>query len=357
MEFHRWPTMFDCFSGQLGKRWLLSSFGTRDKQTCVKHFYSAIIGRTMAELLSGKATNRERHHCTIAEGMSEAGFMLRKQPFYNVWPAILPALARIDLSRLKWRDFRPMMPDAISIRLPVGREYIKDQGTTVRSMLVTPIHLSARGMNSEERVKHQLACMMGKVPRAVRENCMGMYMFLDVGETCTVQTGFGPVTGPMRTFQIIPFPDETPDGVFADLLGNAEDTPELQKGKIISSKLLRECLALYVALSLIAADRDSELIERIVLTKDRDEYLKTRNSDLVKKAESKNVVGWEIGRGMETTPHFRRPHFGIRWTGTGRTVPRVVPVKGSLVNRKKLKEVPHGYAGEEESVDPKEGEA
>ena len=51
------------------------------------------------------------------------------------------------------------------------------------------------------------------------------------------------------------------------------------------------------------------------------------------------------GKDFERTvsPHMRVPHFAIRWTGKGRTKPKLVPVKGSLVNREKILPIPTGY--------------
>lgn len=48
---------------------------------------------------------------------------------------------------------------------------------------------------------------------------------------------------------------------------------------------------------------------------------------------------------IEVSPHCRRPHFAIRWTEKGHSVPKLVPVNGCLVNRSKLLPVPTGYLG------------
>ena len=54
---------------------------------------------------------------------------------------------------------------------------------------------------------------------------------------------------------------------------------------------------------------------------------------------------------MECAPHFRRPHFAIRWTGKGGAVPRMVPVKGSVVKRQLATDVPTGYMDDDKDVD------
>jgi hypothetical protein len=45
------------------------------------------------------------------------------------------------------------------------------------------------------------------------------------------------------------------------------------------------------------------------------------------------------------------PHFGLRWTGEGRKIPKIVPIKGSVINKKLVAEVPTGYEddGQEDS--------
>ena len=41
----------------------------------------------------------------------------------------------------------------------------------------------------------------------------------------------------------------------------------------------------------------------------------------------------------------RRPHMTLVWTGHGRTVPRIVPRKGSVVHREVVEKVPMGWEG------------
>ena len=63
----------------------------------------------------------------------------------------------------------------------------------------------------------------------------------------------------------------------------------------------------------------------------------------IEKARKRGIVGWSIGKQYETCPHYRRPHFGIRHTGKGGAIPRIVPIKGAVVHNKKLTTVPTGY--------------
>ena len=93
---------------------------------------------------------------------------------------------------------------------------------------------------------------------------------------------------------------------------------------------------------------DDSLISPDVLSDDRIKYEDTGDEKYVAKAHRRGKVGWLVGRHVEVDPHYRRPHFGLRWTGHGRQTPRIVPIKGCIVHRRKLLDVPSGYE------DPKE---
>ena len=114
----------------------------------------------------------------------------------------------------------------------------------------------------------------------------------------------------------------------------------------------RECieaisLACRASVCVLLMKNDPDIITPDVLAKDRDRY--DRETDeawkqrAVERAKRRGVVGWNIGADYEVCPHYRRPHFGLRHTGKGRTVPRIVPIKGAVVHRSRLTEVPTGY--------------
>jgi len=84
-------------------------------------------------------------------------------------------------------------------------------------------------------------------------------------------------------------------------------------------------------------------VVRVIGYEDGDEELRKR---LVAKAQRRGKVGWNVGRQIEVTPHVRRPHFAIRWTERGRAVPKLVPVKGSVVHRQLAEKVPTGFGSD-----------
>lgn len=100
-----------------------------------------------------------------------------------------------------------------------------------------------------------------------------------------------------------------------------------------------------LCLGVLLLASDPEFIEPLLLSKDRGK--KDPDGKLHEKAKRKGVFGFEIGRDFDHSPHVRRPHFAIRWTGKNGKTPKLVPVKGCVVNRKKLTEIPTGYEGDE----------
>lgn len=112
--------------------------------------------------------------------------------------------------------------------------------------------------------------------------------------------------------------------------------------------LLRSLAGLTIGILLLAAD--PEYCTPILLNRDKRRNLKTPNDidKAVERAHRRGVVGFDLGKDIETSPHFRRPHFAIRWTGKGGKVPMLRPVKGSIINRRLLGEIPTGYADEED---------
>ena len=122
-----------------------------------------------------------------------------------------------------------------------------------------------------------------------------------------------------------------------------EDLSSRDLGRM--SDWARESLRLAIAITLLG--NDSEFIQPEVLTADQIKFGTSRDMKLVEKAKKRGKYGWTVGREIDCLPHIRRPHLAIRWTGKGGSVPKVVPVKGSVVKRKAMTDVPTGYMDEE----------
>lgn len=102
---------------------------------------------------------------------------------------------------------------------------------------------------------------------------------------------------------------------------------------------------LTLGLMLLAADPD--FIQPIVLK--RDAGKSGDKKKMIDRARRNGVFGFDVGANMDVSPHFRRPHFAIRWTGKGSEVPKLVPVKGAVIHRDALA-VPTGFEEQTKEV-------
>ena len=97
-------------------------------------------------------------------------------------------------------------------------------------------------------------------------------------------------------------------------------------------------------LNLLANDLD--LVTRDVLSKDLNKY-SNADEELKKRLEDKAVRrgknGWVFGANLQQVPHIRLPHYAIRWTGSGGKIPKLRPIKGSIVHRQVIEKIPTGY--------------
>jgi hypothetical protein len=105
-----------------------------------------------------------------------------------------------------------------------------------------------------------------------------------------------------------------------------------------------DIISLCVGVAMLA--KDERFAEPILLKRDQARTLTPEQRQAaIERAIRNGRNGIAIGKDIEVSPHVRRPHFGIRWTGKGREVPKLVPIAGSLVSRSRLYPLPTGYLG------------
>lgn len=138
-----------------------------------------------------------------------------------------------------------------------------------------------------------------------------------------------------QMFSVFINPSETLDGAMKLLDQKGNDD-------------LAFCIKAFLMFGLIDRDSPDSIIKPDVLNKDREKFSRTLDPKYIEKAARRGVVGFSFGEGLEISPHFRRPHMAIRWCEKGHSVPRLVPVKGCLVNRQKVT-VPEGFQDLEEA--------
>lgn len=138
-----------------------------------------------------------------------------------------------------------------------------------------------------------------------------------------------------------------------------EELENLDKGLLeitdypVAQQQIEDVIHLCVSAARIAVGtllmmEDPELVTPVVIKKDQAKYDATRDQKFVEKARRRGNIGWDVGKHLEVSPHYRRPHFGIRYKGKGEANrPVLVPIKGAIVHRDKLGKVPTGYLDDE----------
>lgn len=228
--------------------------------------------------------------------LAEIGYVRCKRPFYHVYPAVQACLENTKLDfELKQIGH---LDEVIAMCFAVGKEPRLSNGK-VASMLVELVHSVQDATTGSITKEPMLRIAIDRID-----------------------------TNGKRCFSSIVYNRSGLISEVADELGD--------KRKLVS---------LAVGVSLLA--QDERFAEPILLKRDQGKQL---DADAlrraVERAKKRGRNGIAIGKGLEISPHMRKPHFAIRWTGKGRGVPRLVPVKGCVVRRNKLFPVPTGHLDE-----------
>ena len=229
-----------------------------------------------------------------------------RKPYYMLWPSLIPMLTRVTLDIDSSLISLPMR--ALLIRFPVGDQnpLTWQQGGQrhyVRSALMT----GAEVLESE-----------------------GVTLWMDVGETAE-QYG---ADFPIQTYRNFRLKEGV---IIEDEFEALPETPDSLRGIVLPRRLDQDVVRIAVGLCLL--DTDASILSPDVLSKDQHKPI---TEAIVDRARRRGKVGWHVGKDIEVIPHMRRPHFGIRWTGKGRTVPKLRPIKGSIVHREVVERLPTG---------------
>lgn len=244
---------------------------------------------------------------------TEYTWIRNQKPYYRVYPSIEPLLMRSDLS----------FPGKL-LRFPVS---------------VCTMEISDR---SETNLTHAMFW----------EAIFGEHRYL------TVNVGYTLQGKPQRTAIEIRLDDDE----IGDDLDRQLNLPrqhwdvnsgfsDVEPSAAVNDSIT--CAIRYVIGACMLAD-DPMLIEPIVLNrdipkyKDADEATKKVMEDRAARLKGR---GWAIGKGFEErceqSPHFRKSHLALFWTGKGRTVPQLKLRKGCLVKPRSITQMPTGYYGKE----------
>lgn len=226
------------------------------------------------------------------------------RPYYKVFPAIIPSLMKIPLS---------IRVDDLQKRNRVFLVRFQDPSPIVLGKWSLTSVLCAFTDDTEDSVRRIMV-----IGRCISSEIGGE---LSYGPSAWDAGG---VTLEERLATIPP-----------EVRLSSEITPE-------ENQLIKEaCFRIAFCVNLLDDNPSSVVPE--VLAADREKYEATHDQKYIDKARRRGVVGWSIGADYEVCPHYRRPHFALRYTGKGGTIPRIVPVKGAVVHRSKLTDVPTGH--------------
>lgn len=230
----------------------------------------------------------ELEHYAQKIDMAEYEWYNQYRPYYNVWPSFTNCLTKLKLD--KPGPMFNLSPGCISINFSVGNEFLAEN--KIKSILCH----CAQSTNTGGKI-------LFIAPQHTNETFGNICIRLSVPDKSMEQIIEGPGVGTL-TYRI--------------------------------SDLLRLILTVW----LLKDDPQflSPDFSQKNLTWTYDEW----------KAQGRRrgITGWNLGQQWEAIPHFRRPHLGLRWTGPGGSIPKIVPVRGSVIHRSKVSEVPTGYLGD-----------
>jgi hypothetical protein len=276
-------------------------FGLIEKNTVRDVYYFKIIAGLGDKDIKERAW---KHQCQ-AEWLWEKA----KRPFYNVWPTVVDGLSKLKLD-ISCEAILPVvgnMPNLVNLRFTADK---------VSNMKLFSC-LATKTLDKDGGRGLGFFCYAGEMTHDDLSDYLGKQIVANVPVYWTL--GF-------------------------NLEGNNTIEEKLsQLGSYLSVEemdLMRVNVRIYLSIALMKDD--PEMIESVILKKDEKLLNSDNLSELVAHARQKGVVGWNVGARVQVSPHYRKAHFGLRWTGEGKKIPKVVPIKSSIVHRNLVTEVPTG---------------
>lgn len=231
-----------------------------------------------------------------------------RRPYYLMYPTIIPALQGLSLGKVSAAELQlPKDLPTLYVRFPVGNRLLPD-GRDCPGIVIWNARVKSKTSLS-------VSCFDPTRPNTPGHMADANQWIMRADPEKTVQEEYEAI-------------------IFKDI------------GRKVDSGVFEALMPIAVSVCLLA--KGSDLLEPAVLSKDeRRARLATPEEleRLIDKCRRRGNLGWHVGREIEMTPHKRKPHPALYWTGPGRQVPRIMIRKGSLIHSDKLKEVPTDYAG------------
>lgn len=293
-------------------------------------------------------------------------------PYYNVYSSIIPILTKISLDIAGDSIVKTFVDESFDEFLPYweagAHQRVNSQSSSVDTIfddLSRPDGFySDDGIIKEINKRSYLPHLLIRLPKESNEfkfnsnneevEVKTIFMsFQPVNQGVGNELGYGLVIGmdigetvggmPTHTMKIFPLNCSSVEETIHKLPVHAS----MEEGTHVPERVISKCVKLCLTLRLIGDDPD--LIQPDVLSKDRirwkagDEELKRRLED---KARRRGKNGFMIGSLLDSagvSPHIRKPHLSLYWTGKGRKTPKILMRKGSVVHREKIEKIPTGY--------------
>lgn len=267
------------------------------------------------------------------------------RPYFNLWPSIIPALSKLKMDADS--SFFKLPLDQLLIRFPVADNpltWVDDNGKQwgVRAVLAENTRL-----HPSETTKRAVVFFRGDEPPGCRR---GIAYWIDIGEVVDADPKKpDDVAGQVHSLlykHVVCEEGKSIEWSFDNIPQHAST----DMGVRYPNQIVTDVARLICTLCLMAEDK--ELVEPIVLRADEDKFDRTGDMGLVEKAKRRGNYGFNVGRGIEVTPHVRAASpAALYWVGKGRKIPKIRFRRGTVVHRRKLASVPTGYLDKEQPND------
>jgi len=248
----------------------------------------------------------------------EEAWVASRRPYYDVYPAIIPMLLKLDLH----------FPGKL-ITPPNGLKHL---------ILRLP------------KCDHDLRCKYDVAPNnrvVVVETIVLSFQDTEIGPSLVVIPMFDDSRDEVLPTLTVPRNDMLVEEVMEIASMDGASRGSVFAESPLSYEVVKKAIKLCMTVCLIGDN--PEFIVREVLAKDAAKVEAASREDLERlytKAVRCGKFGFSLGRDIEVLPHVRRPHPALMWTGKGRGVPRIVLRRGSIVHRDKIEQLPSGYLDE-----------
>ncbi len=234
------------------------------------------------------------------------------RPYYNVWPILLKASLKLDLSKIRKSD----------INFPENVIAIRFSEEQPKYSIVTPSHNTDQPANLHSMMIYNTTDMRNVHILAIRaifnNDTNGIVEVATTHSLTSEDIYFKDIDESVQDAKIKTFISK-----IAVMLGIITNNPDFITPDYIKSDIQK-------------------------ITEQTAEHYQNR-------AKKAGKYGWNIGESLhngESSPHFRNPHLALYWTGEGGQTPvvklRTGPNNGPIpVRRDKITTIPTGYHDKE----------